>query len=129
MPAKGAERFSALRPCRIGPAAARLPRIPGDAMAPSRYLAGLIGPCMIALAGMALFNRSSLPAMLDASDGALVIIVSGAISFVAGVAILQAHRVWRGWPVIITLVGVMAVVGGLARLWAPGLVVSGARCA
>ena len=95
----------------------------------SRYLAGLIGPTMIALAGMALFNRSNLPAMLDAPDSALVVIVTGAISFVAGIAILHAHRVWRGWPLIITLVGVMAVVGGLARLWAPGLAVSGAKCA
>jgi hypothetical protein len=95
----------------------------------SRYLAGLIGPTMIALAGMALFNRSSLPAMLTAPESALVVIVTGAITFVAGLAILHAHRVWRGWPLIITLVGVMGVVGGLARLWAPGLVVSGAKCA
>jgi hypothetical protein len=95
----------------------------------SRYLAGLIGPTMIALAGMVLFNRSTLPAMLEAPDSALVIIVSGAITFVAGLAILHAHGVWRGWPLIITLVGVMGVVGGLARLWAPGLVVAGAQCA
>ena len=95
----------------------------------SRYLAALIGPTMIALAGMVMLNLAALPAMLDAPDSALVVIVTGAISFVAGLAILHAHRVWRGWPLIITLVGVMAVVGGLVRLWWPGCVIALAKCA
>ena len=95
----------------------------------SRYLAALIGPTMIALAGMVMLNLAAPPAMLDAPDSALVVIVTGAISFVAGLAILHAHRVWRGWPLIISVIGVGAVLGGLARLWAPHLVVAGAKCA
>jgi hypothetical protein len=98
-------------------------------MAPSRYLAGLIGPTMIALAAMLMLNRAALPAMLEAPDGALVVIVTGAISFVAGLAILHAHRVWRGWPVVVTLVGCMGVIGGLVRLFWPACVIAIAKCA
>ena len=94
----------------------------------SRYLAGLMGPTLVALAVMILLNRSALPAMLDAPDSALVVIVTGAISFVAGLAILRAHFVWRGWPILVTLIGCLAVIGGLVRLFWPGCVIALAKC-
>jgi hypothetical protein len=98
-------------------------------MAPSRYLAGLIGPTMLAIAVMVMLNRARLPAMLAGPDGALVVLVTGAMSFVAGLAILRAHFVWRGWPILVSLVGCLAVIGGLARLWWPDCVIALARFA
>ena len=39
---------------------------------------------------------------------------------VAGLAIVRAHNSWtRGWPVLITLVGWMAMLAGLGRRAAP----------
>lgn len=46
--------------------------------------------------------------------------LNGAILFVAGLAIVRAHNVWTWlWPVIITLVGWIALIGGLWRMAAP----------
>jgi hypothetical protein len=95
----------------------------------SRYLAGLMGPTLVALAVMVLLNRARLPAMLEAPDSALVVIVTGAISFVAGLAILRAHFVWRGWPILVTLIGGLAVIGGVVRLWWPACAIALAKCA
>jgi hypothetical protein len=90
------------------------------AMERSRYLAGLIGPVMLALAATLLVNRAILPALVEtvARDYALIMI-TGVIALVAGLAILMSHRVWRGWPLIISVLGVLAAVGGLLRLVFP----------
>jgi hypothetical protein len=43
--------------------------------------------------------------------------------FVAGIAIVRDHNRWtRGWPVIVTILGWLAVFGGLARMLAPVLI-------
>ena len=46
--------------------------------------------------------------------------LNGTLLFIAGVAILRAHSVWTlSWPVLITLVGWLGVLGGLSRMAAP----------
>lgn len=46
--------------------------------------------------------------------------LNGTLLFVAGLAIVRAHNSWtRNWPVLITLVGWMALFAGLARMAAP----------
>ncbi len=40
--------------------------------------------------------------------------------FVAGLSIVRAHNRWKdGWPVLVTLMGWFAILGGLARMFAP----------
>ena len=81
----------------------------------SRQLAGLIGPTMIALGvteagNMEVFSNQIAP----------VVYLDGAILFVAGLAIARAHNFWTWrWPVIITLTGWGALIGGLWRMAAP----------
>ncbi len=49
-----------------------------------------------------------------------VVYLNGAILFVAGLALVRAHNVWTWrWPVILTLLGWIALMGGLWRMAAP----------
>ena len=49
-----------------------------------------------------------------------VVYLNGAILFVAGLGIVRIHNVWTWrWPVLITLVGWIALMGGLWRMAAP----------
>jgi len=41
------------------------------------------------------------------------------MALVPGLAIVNVHRSWRGWPVIITIIGWLMVIGGVIRLVLP----------
>ena len=84
-------------------------------MATSKYIAGLIGPTLMALALSETIHlriwTTSIPS---------VVYLNGAVLFVAGLAIVRSHNRWTaGWPVLVTLVGWVAVLGGLFRMFAP----------
>jgi hypothetical protein len=68
-----------------------------------------------------LFNLGSFPAMIDqVSRDPALIFLSGVLLFVAGLAILRAHNVWTGgWPVLVSALGALAVLGGLGRMFFP----------
>ena len=89
----------------------------------SRYLAALIGPVMLALSATIVVNRPILSLLADtvARDYGLIMI-TGLLALVAGLAILLGHRVWRGWPAIITGLGWLALVSGAVRLVFPAFV-------
>src|ERR1700674_5706926 len=90
-------------------------------MTTSKNIAALIGPTLIAIALAMLFNLGSFPAMIDqVSRDPALIFVSGVLLFVAGLAILRAHNVWTGgWPVLVSALGALAVLGGLGRMFFP----------
>jgi hypothetical protein len=84
-------------------------------MTDSRQLVGLIGPTMVALGvteamNMGVFARQIAP----------VVYLNGAILFVAGLAIVRVHNLWT-WrsPIILTLTGWAALIGGLWRMAVP----------
>jgi uncharacterized membrane protein len=88
-----------------------------DKMATSRRLAGLIGPTLIALS---LSEAINLQLMFDNPASVVLVYLNGTLLFVAGVAIVRDHNRWmRGWPVLVTLIGWLAIVGGLGRMFAP----------
>jgi hypothetical protein len=90
-------------------------------MTTSKTIAALIGPTLIAIALAMLFNLGSFPAMVDqVSRDPALIFLSGILLFVAGLAILRAHNVWTGgWPVLVSALGALAVLGGLGRMFFP----------
>jgi hypothetical protein len=52
-----------------------------------------------------------------------LIYIAGLLAFVPGLAIVLVHNVWAfDWRVIITLLGWLAVIGGIFRLVAPAQV-------
>jgi hypothetical protein len=90
-------------------------------MALSKAIAGLIGPTLIAAALAILVNLGSISALVDeASHEPGLIMVSGILLFVAGLSIVRVHNRWvGGWPVIVTILGWLFAIGGLARLVFP----------
>ena len=90
-------------------------------MAPTKLIAGLIGPVMVAIGIAMLLNRQAFPEMVtQVAQNYAIIFLSGALSLLAGVAIVRVHNVWTGgWPVIVTILGWLLIVGGVARMWCP----------
>jgi hypothetical protein len=90
-------------------------------MTNSKIIAGLLGPTLIALAIGLLINLGSMPALVEAAshDPALVLL-SGVLSFVAGLAIVRVHNRWAGdWAVLVTIFGWLLLIGGLVRMLFP----------
>jgi hypothetical protein len=86
----------------------------------SKYIAGLAGPTALALGISVLVNRDMFPEIVSQISTSLpLIIVSGVITLVAGLAIVQAHNSWSGWPALITLLGWLLVIGGVLRIVLP----------
>jgi uncharacterized membrane protein YhaH (DUF805 family) len=84
-------------------------------MTDSKNIAGLIGPTMIAIG-----ISEPLTFRIWATNIAPLIYLNGVLLFVAGLAIVRVHNRWtRGWPVIVTLMGWVAIFGGLFRMFAP----------
>lgn len=84
-------------------------------MTDSKRLAGLIGPALMALSVTEAVNID-----VFANQMAPVIYLNGAILFVTGLAIVRAHNLWTwGWPVLVTLTGWAALLGGFLRMAAP----------
>ena len=90
-------------------------------MTTAKMIAGLIGPTLIAMAAAILVNLGALPVMLEqvTRDPALIFL-SGILLFVAGLAIVRVHNIWTGgWPVLVTVLGWLAMLSGLARMFLP----------
>ena len=89
-------------------------------MATSKTIAALLGPTLIA-SGASILNLDAWPGMVDqAFHNPALVFVSGYLLFVAGLAIVYFHNQWKGgWPVVVTALGWLAVVGGLLRILFP----------
>ena len=90
-------------------------------MQTSVFLARLIGPVM-ALVGISLLtNETAFRKMaMEFVRSPALIFFSGMILMPAGLAVVLSHNVWvLNWPLIITLLGWIAVVSGALRVFAP----------
>ncbi len=87
----------------------------------SKLIASLIGPTLVAGAIAVLLNLGTWPALVEQGfrDSALIF-ESGFPILVAGLAIVRAHNRWESnWPVLVTLLGWLALLGGLSRILFP----------
>ncbi len=91
------------------------------AMQPAVFIARLIGPAFVAIGLGILLNGPFYTALiLEAVHSPTLIYFSGLISLIPGLAILNVHRTWTGgWPVIVTIIGWLLVIGGVIRLMLP----------
>ncbi|MEM8672852.1 MAG: hypothetical protein AAGF83_03110 [Cyanobacteria bacterium P01_G01_bin.67] len=84
-------------------------------MTNSKLIAGLIGPTLIAIA-----LSEALNFHIWASNIPPITYLNGMILFFAGLSIVRFHNLWTvGWSVMVTLVGWIALLGGLFRMFAP----------
>jgi len=100
-------------------------------MSDSVFIASLIGPVLLAVSLSLLLNRAAFQDVLaHLGSNIMVIFLAGIALLVAGIAIVQTHNVWQGWPMIITLFGWLAIIGGLFRiLCAPRMQAMGEKVA
>ena len=83
-------------------------------MTNSKKLAGLIGPTILALTVSEAMNLH-----IWSVNIAPVTYLNGTLLFIAGLSIVSAHNLWRGWPMLVTLAGWIGMLGGLYRLFVP----------
>ena len=84
-------------------------------MSNSKQIAAVLGPTMIAML-VAEFPLVQ-PHLYDAQIPP-VVYLSGALLFVAGLAIVRAHNIWvRNWTVLVTLSGWSFLLLGLVRMF------------
>ena len=90
-------------------------------MAHSKTIAGLLGPSLIALAAALLINLGSMSALVEAvSRDPAILLVSGVLAFVAGLAVVRVHNHWAAdWAVVVTIFGWLLLIGGLVRMLFP----------
>lgn len=90
-------------------------------MYPSLFLAQLIGPTLLVIGLGMIVSRDAYRTMAQEFLGSRALIyIAGILAFVPGLAIVLTHNVWvAGWPVIITLFGWLALLGGIFRLIFP----------
>jgi hypothetical protein len=90
-------------------------------MASSKFIARLIGP-MFVVSGIAmLLNRDTYSAMVEEFlRSPALIYIAGFLALLGGLAIVNIHNSWHwGWPLIVTVIGWLAVIGGTFRMVAP----------
>lgn len=90
-------------------------------MTTSRYIAGLMGPLFLVIGLSLLLNHAMFPVMVEQlSLNYAVVFLAGVVALVAGIAVVRAHNVWEGsWRVIVTILGWLAIVGGIVRMLFP----------
>ncbi len=90
-------------------------------MGSSKTIAALLGPTLIASAASIFLNLEAWPAMVEqAFRNPALIFASGYPLLVAGLAIVHFHNRWTGgWPVVVTVLGWLAVLGGHSRILFP----------
>jgi len=88
-------------------------------METSYFLAKLIGPVFLVAGLSVLISRQRMRRLgREFIDSEALIFLSGIITLPVGLAIVIVHNVWAGWPVIITIIGWLAVLAGIARMLA-----------
>ena len=87
----------------------------------SIFLAKLIGPLLFCIGVSLLVNHEGFRLMADQLlRNFALIYISGTITLVAGLAIVNLHNLWvRDWRVAITILGWLTVIGGIVRIVVP----------
>ncbi|MBS0629345.1 MAG: hypothetical protein JSS30_03865 [Verrucomicrobia bacterium] len=90
-------------------------------MAVSLFLAKLIGVyLLVATADMLLRKEKFEDALTDYASSKGLLLFSGSLSLVFGLAIIFGHPVYKfNWRIVITLIGYLLVIRGIARVAAP----------
>ena len=89
----------------------------------SLFLARLIGPTFVAIALGMLINLGTYEIMIaEALHTGILFYLSGLLSLLAGLAIVNLHNMWsKDWRIIFTILGWLMTIGGIVRIVTPRL--------
>ena len=92
-------------------------------MQTSILIAKLIGPLLVMTGLIMLVTSQAVQDMArEFLASRALIFIAGVLALLGGLAIVNTHNVWTaGWPVIITIFGWLAVIGGIVRMGFPAL--------
>jgi hypothetical protein len=92
----------------------------------SFFLARLMGPTFVVIALGMLINLGMYESMIaEALHPGVVFYLSGLLSLLAGLAIVNLHNRWQvDWRVIITVLGWLMAIGGIMRIVLPQFTVA-----
>ena len=87
-------------------------------MQTSILIARLIGPLLVMTGLIMLVTSQAVQDMArEFLASRALIFIAGVLALLGGLAIVNTHNVWTaGWPVIITIFGWLAVIGGIVRM-------------
>jgi len=87
-------------------------------MSVAEFTAALIGPYLIAVGLAILINGKAFRAMLaEVSDDRGLIFFAGLIALAIGATLIKLHNVWvLDWPVLVTILGWLSLIGGFFRI-------------
>jgi hypothetical protein len=90
----------------------------------SRVLAKVIGPLLIIPAVGVFLNLETYQHLFaEFCKNAALCYLGGIVALLLGLIILQFHNVWEAhWPLVITILGWITVVKGVAIIVFPGLI-------
>lgn len=90
-------------------------------MESSIFLAKLIGPVFLTMGISVVANPPRIKRMArEILDSDAFIFMSGMLTLPAGLAIVITHNIWvAGWPVLITILGWIAIFAGITRVLMP----------
>ena len=92
----------------------------------SLFLARLLGPTFIAIALGMLINLGMYESMIaEGLRPGILFYLSGLLSLLAGLAIVNLHNTWcMDWRVIITVLGWLMTIGGIVRIVLPQVAIT-----
>ena len=87
----------------------------------SHFIARLVGPVFVVSGAAMLLNGDAFRAMVEEFlHSPALIYLAGFLALLGGLAIVNVHNSWNwGWPLIVTVLGWLAVIGGIVRMVAP----------
>lgn len=92
----------------------------------SVFLARLVGPTLGTISVGMLVNLSIYENVIaEGLHPGILLYLSGLLSLLAGLAIVNLHNIWRpDWRVILTFLGWLMTIGGIFRIVVPELAVA-----
>ena len=92
----------------------------------SVFLARLMGPTFIAIALGMLINLGMYENMIaEALHTGVLFYLSGLLSLLGGLAIVNLHNMWcADWRIIVTVLGWLMTIGGITRIVVPQVAIA-----
>jgi Domain of unknown function (DUF373). len=88
----------------------------------SNYLAEIWGISLVIIPLALLMNQKLLRKLFAEVENEYTMLSWGAITLVIGLAMVLAHNIWTpSWQVVITIIGWLALLKGLAHLFLPDM--------